>query len=206
MSLETAFAPIIMKVAPTQAGGNDFQVTVITQAEPGFIPEGGYGMAYHRDSQPVVPAAPPAKAGSGSRNPAEAEAAAKAAAKAAKDSLARKITCRVFVTDKPVAVGGGKPDAHKVGLAIDVANGKAKIGPIFGYVSDKTEDSKVMKVKVNAGEFLDGFVDITFVKLGPSKEGLNDKVPSLSIKGNFNGILSGFTEFDTVVPNPKTGL
>ena len=49
---ETAFAPIIMKVAPTPNSANDFEITLITQAEPGFIPEGGIGRAYHKDFLP----------------------------------------------------------------------------------------------------------------------------------------------------------
>jgi hypothetical protein len=95
--------------------------------------------------------------------------------------------------------------AHKVGLAIDVANEAAKIGPFFGWIRDGTPNEKEMHVHIEAGKegkFLNGDVSITYV--GMTKivlpKNKTEMVPQVKISGGFTGVLSGVTKLDAIVP------
>jgi hypothetical protein len=191
----TAFSIGIMQIGPQQDPNtkqnkaNDFIATNILQADPGYIPPGGIGI---KREEVVFRPARITMSGTGTVSEA--------------DQNTHKITCRLFVSndmilvDDPLVKG---QKGHKVGLLITAAPKEAvKIGPFFGWISPANDDTKTMHVNIAAGDFLTGDIRISYEGEISVTYGKNTvKVPKVKVKGNFSGILSGWSDLE-VFANP----
>jgi hypothetical protein len=186
-TMPTSFALGIMKIepvrqreAPATSPTNDFRVTAIPQADPGYIPAGGVGIL--RPDLVFLP-----KFGTSGTDTTEAQ-----------DKQAHAVICKLFVTNEEVTMDSNpNKKAYKVGLVILAANGAAKIGPFFGWVGFGSADTKTMHVAVEAERFLRGEISLSLMD---KKDWSSPKYPSIKVDGWFRGVLSNETIINTKSP------